>query len=66
MARISLTIVGKLGKTRRILIYLGLAVISWKTKVLGDKAYMEMRASQKLRKPKLNSKNKKQRIVFEE
>jgi len=57
-------IVGKLGKTSDINLF-RLAVISWtQTKVLGDKAYKEMRQLQRLtkktQKPKLpNSKNKK-------
>jgi len=61
-------IVGKLGKLA-ILIYLGLAVISWTpNKVLGDKATRDEAIAtphKKLRKPKLpNSKTRKQRIVF--
>jgi len=54
-----------------ILIYLGLAVISWTPKkVLGDKAYKGDEAiatpHKKLRKPKLNSKKQENNCLLEE
>jgi len=63
-------IVGKLGKTSDINLFRASCdKLDPKQRFFSDKAYMEMRqcnASQKLRKPKLNSKNKKTKNCLSE